>query len=103
MVRRCFSDDCASETMGVFEMNIGLEFIITLVIQLLILAFFVGIYTATIKFMQKQIEDLKETLLEDKKELKDEMAKYNNVLERMIITEQSVKSAHKRIDFLEGK
>jgi len=84
-------------------MNIGLEFIITLVIQLLILAFFVGIYTATIKFMQKQIEDLKETLLEDKKELKDEMAKYNNVLERMIITEQSVKSAHKRIDFLEGK
>lgn len=83
-------------------MNIGLEFIITLVIQLLILAFFVGIYTATIKFMGKQIEDLKETLLEDKKELKDEMAKYNNVLERMIITEQQAKSAHKRIDNIIG-
>lgn len=83
-------------------MNIGLEFIITLIIQLLILAFFVGIYTATIKFMQKQIEDLKETLLEDKKELKDEMAKYNNVLERMIITEQQAKSAHKRIDTIIG-
>lgn len=84
-------------------MNIGLEFIITLIIQLLILAFFVGIYTATIKFMQKQIEDLKETLLEDKKELKEEMAKYNNVLERMIITEQQAKSAHKRIDFILGE
>lgn len=84
-------------------MSIGLEFIITLVIQLLILAFFVGIYTATIKFMGKQIEDLKETLLQDKKELKDEMAKYNNVLERMIITEQSTKSAHKRLDILEGR
>lgn len=83
-------------------MSIGLEFIITLIIQLLILAFFVGIYTATIKFMQKQIEDLKETLLEDKKELKDEMAKYNNVLERMIITEQQAKSAHKRIDAIIG-
>lgn len=83
-------------------MNIGLEFIITLIIQLLILAFFVGIYTATIKFMQKQIEDLKETLLEDKKELKEEMAKYNNVLERMIITEQQAKSAHKRIDTIIG-
>lgn len=84
-------------------MSIGLEFVITLVIQLLILAFFVGIYTATIKFMGKQIEDLKETLLADKKELKDEMSKYNNVLERMIITEQSVKSAHKRIDDIEER
>ena len=82
-------------------MSIGLEFVITLIIQLLILAFFSGIYTATIKFMGRQIEDLKETLLQDKNELKDEMKRYNNVLERMIITEQSVKSAHKRIDAIE--
>lgn len=79
-------------------MSIGQEFIISLFIQLLILAFFVGIYVATIKFMGAQISELKETLIADKKELKDEMAKYNNVLERMIITEQSTKSAHKRID-----
>lgn len=83
-------------------MSIGLEFIITLIIQLLILAFFVGIYTATIKFMGKQIEDLKELLANDKKELKEEMKKYNNVLERMIITEQQAKSAHKRIDNIIG-
>lgn len=79
-------------------MSIGQEFIISLFIQLLILAFFVGIYVATIKFMGAQIKELKETLIADKKELKDEMKRYNNVLERMIITEQSTKSAHHRID-----
>lgn len=68
-------------------MSIGQEFIISLFIQLLILSFFVGIYVATIKFMDAQI-----------KELKEEMRKYNNVLERLIITEQSTKSAHHRID-----
>ena len=81
-------------------MNVGLEFVITLVFQLLILAFFVGIYTATIKFMEKQIIDIKEALSRDKKELKEEMSKYNNVLERIIINEQSTKSAHKREDEL---
>ena len=84
-------------------MSIGLEFVITLVIQLLILAFFVGIYTATIKFMGKQIEDLKETLLNDKKELKDEMSKYNNVLAKMIKLELSTEAAHKRIDDFIGR
>lgn len=95
-------------------MSISQEFIISLFIQLLILAFFVGIYVATIKFMGNQIEDLKESLIvnkkelnekldADRKELKEEMKRYNNVLERMIITEQSTKSAHHRIDALEGK
>ena len=73
-------------------MSISQEFLISLFIQLLILAFFVGIYVATIKFMDAQI-----------KELKEEMRKYNNVLERLIITEQSTKSAHHRIDELEHR
>jgi uncharacterized membrane-anchored protein YhcB (DUF1043 family) len=79
----------------------NIEFYISLIIQVLILAFFVGIYVATIKFTQKQIEKLEITLQIDKKELKDEMAKYNNMLERMIITEQSTKAAHHRLDTLE--
>lgn len=82
-------------------MNLGMEFAISLVIQLLILAFFVGIYVATIKFMLAQLEELKICLKEDKEELKQDMKKYNNVLERLIITEQSTKSAHHRIDKLE--
>lgn len=90
-------------------MSISQEFVISLVIQLLILAFFVGIYVATIRFMGEQIEDLKDSLHINKKELndkldadrtelKEEMRKYNNVLERLIINEQSTKSAHHRID-----
>ena len=50
--------------------------------------------------MQQQIEDIKTTLKDDKQELKEEMRKYNSVLERMIICEQSTKSAHHRIDDL---
>ena len=79
-------------------MNISQEFALSLIIQLLILAFFIGIYVATIKFMGRQIEDIKQNLKDDKQELKDEMRKYNNMLERMIIVEQSTKSAHKRED-----
>ena len=106
-------------------MDVGQEFLISLFIQLLILAFFVGIYVATIRFMGQQINDLKnaikenkkemaekldndrrdleQKLAEDKKDIKDEMKKYNNVLERMIITEQSVKSAHHRMDDFEHR
>lgn len=36
-------------------------------------------------------------------ELKEDMRKYNNVLERLIITEQKASSAHHRIDTIEGK
>ena len=43
-------------------MSIGQEFVISLFIQLLILAFFVGIYVATIKFMDSQIKELKEEM-----------------------------------------
>lgn len=106
-------------------MDIGQEFVLSLFIQLLILAFFVGIYVATIKFMGQQINDLKSAIIENKKEMekkldtdrkdleqklaedrkdiKDEMKKYNNVLERMIITEQSAKSAHHRMDDFERR
>ena len=72
--------------------NISVEFFISLGIQLIILAFSVGIYVTTIKFMAKQIEELKE-----------DMRKYNNVLERLIITEQKASSAHHRLDTIEGK
>lgn len=51
--------------------------------------------------MQEQISEIKTDLKADKQELKDEMRKYNNVLERMIVAEQSTKSAHHRIDDME--
>jgi hypothetical protein len=79
-------------------MSFSPELILSVVIQLISVGIFIGVFKTTISFMQEQIKDIKHTLKEDKQELKDEMAKYNNVLERMIIAEQSVKSAHHRID-----
>lgn len=59
----------------------------SVVIQLVAMGVVIGIYKTTISFMQVQIS-----------ELKDDMKKYNNMLERMIVVEQSTKSAHHRID-----
>lgn len=79
-------------------MTLSTELITSLVIQLVSIGIFIGVFKATVTFMQQQIEDIKITLKEDKQELKDEMRRYNSVLERMIIVEQSTKSAHHRID-----
>ena len=84
-------------------MNFSPELIISVVIQLISVGIFIGVFKTTISFMQQQIVEIKQTLKEDKQELKDEMRKYNNVLERMAINEQAVKSAHHRIDALEIK
>ena len=69
-----------------------MELVFSIVVQLIAIGIFIGVYKATVSFMQLQI-----------KELKEDMRKYNNMLERLIKAEQSVNSAHKRIDFLEGK
>lgn len=82
-------------------MQFSPELIISVVIQLVSVGIFIGVFKTTIAFMQQQISKIEENLKTDKKELKDEMRKYNNVLERMIIAEQSTKSAHHRIDNIE--
>lgn len=79
-------------------MNLNLEFVISLVVQIIILAFFCGIYVATIKFLGMQIKELKEQSKTDKEELKQEMRKYNDVLSRLAVAENSISSAHRRID-----
>lgn len=71
-------------------MQFSPELIISVVIQLISIGIFVGVNQTTLNFMQEQIKDLKE-----------DMAKYNNILERMIIAEQSTKAAHHRLDALE--
>ena len=76
------------------------ELIISVVIQLVSVGIFIGVFKTSLSFMQEQISEIKTNLKEDKQELKDEMRRYNNVLERMAITEQAVKSAHHREDEL---
>ena len=71
-------------------MTISLELIFSIIIQLIAVGVFIGVYKTTISFMQQQIL-----------ELKSDMRKYNNILERMIRVEDSAKSAHKRLDNLQ--
>lgn len=73
-------------------MSISAELAVSIVIQLIAIGIFIGVYKTTISFMQVQIEDLKV-----------DMRKYNNVLERMVRVEDSTKSAHHRLDRMEKK
>lgn len=82
-------------------MQLSPELIISVVIQLVSVGIFIGVFKTTVAFMQQQIAEIKNDLKTDKQELKEEMAKYNSILERMIIAEQSTKAAHHRIDTLE--
>ena len=82
-------------------MQFSPELIISVVIQLITAGIFIGAFKTTVSFMQQQIVKIEATLQADKKELKEEMRKYNSGLERMIIAEQSTKAAHHRLDTLE--
>lgn len=82
-------------------MQFSPELIISVVIQLISVGIFIGVFKTSLAFMQQQIGEIKNDLKADKQELKDEMRKYNNILERMIIAEQSTKAAHHRLDTIE--
>lgn len=70
-------------------MSVTYELMFCIVVQLLTAGICIGVYKCTVSFMQQQIV-----------ELKQDMKKYNNVLERLIRVEDSVKSAHHRLDDL---
>lgn len=84
-------------------MTVSYELIISVVIQLIAVGIFIGVYKTTIAFMQKQLEEIKQQIKDDKTELKADMKKYNNVLERIAVAENSISSAHHRIDNIEDK
>lgn len=73
-------------------MHISPELIVSVIIQLIAIGVFIGVYKTTIAFMQVQIKDLKE-----------DMRKYNDVLSRIAVAENSISSAHHRIDNIEDK
>lgn len=73
-------------------MNFSPEFYLSVGIQLISIGVFFGVYKTTINFMQQQIV-----------ELKADMHKYNNVLERLAVAENKISACHQRIDNLEGK
>lgn len=68
------------------------ELIISVTIQLVSIGIFIGMFKTSLSFMQEQIRDLK-----------DEMHRYNSVLSRLAVAENSISSAHHRIDDLEDR
>ena len=55
-------------------MKISLELIFSIIIQLVSIGIFIGMFKTSLSFMQEQIKDLKE-----------DMRKYNNILSRILI------------------
>jgi ABC-type Na+ efflux pump permease subunit len=88
---------------GEIKMNMSAELIVSITIQLIAVGIFIGVYKTTITFMQKQQEEIKQQIKEDKAELKADMKKYNNVLERIAVAENSISAAHHRVDALEER
>ncbi len=72
-------------------MQISSELLLLIVINVVSAGIFIGGLATSIKFIEGQIKRL---------EIKQD--KHNNLIERMAIVEQSVKSAHHRIDKFEG-
>lgn len=71
-------------------MTISLELLISLAVNLIAIGIIIGVYKAHLNFMREQIG-----------ELKVDMRRYNNYLERLIRVEDSTKSAHHRLDTFE--
>ena len=74
------------------HINISYEFLLCLVVEILTAGICIGIFKCTIKFMEKQIE-----------ELKGEMKKFASYIERIVRVEASVKTVFKRLDEIRGK
>lgn len=68
-------------------MNVSVEFFLVLVVNTLSAGIFLGGLGMSIKFIEEQI-----------KRLEEKQDKHNGLIERMVVVEQSVKSAHKRMD-----
>lgn len=91
------------------EVNISLELTFTIMVNVVALAFFCGIYIHTILTHDKKFEELKEYFNEKINEIKEnfkehlervehKQEKHNNLIERMVKVEQSTASAHHRLD-----
>lgn len=89
----------------------SLELKFTILTNLIMLAFFAGIYVCTIKmhgqsikelkeYFSEKIEDIKTNFKEQLDRVETKQDKHNNLIERMALAEASVKSAHHREDEL---
>lgn len=72
-------------------MSLTSEFILLLIINIISAGIAIGSYTKSLKYIEEHINRLEE-----------KQDKHNSLIERMVAVEQSVKSAHHRIDGFES-
>ncbi len=72
-------------------MSLTNEFILLLIINIISAGIAIGSYTKSLKYIEEHINRLEE-----------KQDKHNSLIERMVAVEQSVKSAHHRIDGFES-
>ena len=73
-------------------MNVSLEVLIMVIVYLVSIGIWVGQMISSKKYINYRLDKIEE-----------KQDRHNNLIERMTIVEQSVKSAHHRIDGLENK
>jgi len=105
----------------VISSNLSAELFVSIIINLLAVAFFAGVYVTTVRHLKDNIEDFKQKIEDLKDDFKQKIGdlksnfhekfdavekkqdKHNNLIERMALCEASTKSAHKRIDGITGE
>ena len=90
-------------------MNIGAELLLSITVNVVAVSYFVGVQSANQKKIEESMAMIREHFKENLDELKTHFQdkfdtlekkqdKHNNLIERMVVVEQTTKSAHKRID-----
>ncbi len=85
------------------------ELTVAIIINVISIGFFAGVLKTTQKHHEKMIEEIKESQILREQQLRSDIKdhfdrleskqdKHNNLIERMVVVEESTKSAHKRID-----
>lgn len=76
------------------------EFWLQISAYLISIGIVVGTVKTSLNYLAEKMDDLKETQNEKIDKLEKKQDKHNCLIERMVIVEQSTKSAHKRLDEL---
>lgn len=85
------------------QFQLNLSTIIQIAVYLVTLGIFIGVTKQQFTNLQNQLASQKEQLSLQISVIDKKVEKHNNMIERMYRCEESVKSAHKRLDGLERK
>jgi hypothetical protein len=80
----------------------GAALSLSIIVNIFQIAFSQGALKANQEHQEKTVELLREEFKEHFNRLEEKQDKHNNLIERMVVVEQSCKSLHHRLDMFEG-